>query len=1530
MKQRGKRLLSLLLVMALLFGSFVSVGPGVIKADAAGKATKADFTTSGTNDELTITGYTGTALELDLREIFKDCTIVGIGKEAFTKNKITSIIIPNTCKTIGESAFEGCASLGSVKFATQDGKAPADQLTISDFAFRYCKMLATVELPDWTTVISNQAFRDTKITSLTNLTKCTTIGASAFSGCTDLGSVFIPKTCQTIGEGAFISCSGLTTVTFEKGNTALTVLNNGVFENCHKLNTVTDIPDTVTSIGDEAFERCYNLKKIVIPAAVETIGSKAFLANNNTNKSCLESVTFNGNKLTTINSEACSYCKALKKISLPESVTTIGKGAFSYSGLQNIQIPKNVETIGEEAFYWCSNLQSVTFADTASDSHLTIGRLAFEKDNISEVTIPANCTQVQDYAFRDNPLTRVDFGENNVSIGSSAFYSSNSSHTDSKNVMLYGTYECSNVKKYAENGKYTFQVYSKELSITNLPEKTNYELGEDLDTDGLTIQAIYDTTPGKASKITSGNAAVKDCEITGFDNTKVGPQKITVSYGDAKTTFTVNVRLNLAKLKDSNKTYGKVEMSNPDDNPEANYTGDEIKPSVKVSVLNADGTWKVLASGKGYNTPVYNNNIKAYTTKITGTPANAPSVTVSGDGVYTTGSITKYFNINRRAMEEATVEVASDSVYSGIEKCPKVSVTYNDKEIPDSEYKVVYYNNTNAAESNDTEAPYVKVTASTNSNFKDSKVAYFGIDPLNLEDANIDIYTADQVYTGKKVEPKQMLVKFYNEYGDEIELENGTDYDVTYNNNTNVGAAIATLTGKGNYTGTYNTIYNIVPRKLDDASMEVSKLDEVTYDGKNHAPVVKVNYNRGTDDVVTLKEGTDYKVTLVASADAVLKEEKEAESDVITAVGKVGSYKVVVEGMGNYAGTVERTFTIKKIDLSDAKITVPEKNIYDGEAVCPEVTVVKDGETLVKDQDYTVSYEDNEAVGTGKVIITGAGNYEGSCEAAFEIIGVPLFEEDGADNAEIAEIADQTYDPKGNTPAITVTKKGETLVQDKDYTIEYENNKAVGTAKVTITGIGKYSGKMEKEFKIVAADVKNAEISAISDQVYTGAEIKPEVTVTYGKKTVSGVTSREDWGTTATNNGTQLVAGKDYTVDYKDNVAAGTATVTVTGKGNYAGTLTKTFTIAAADIETAKINDIADQTYTGSALEPKVIVTYGEQDDAYELKADEDYTVAYEDNVTAGTATVTVTGKGNYAGTLTKTFTIAAADIKTAKISDIADQTYTGSAFEPEVTVTYGEQDDAYELKADEDYTVAYDDNVAAGTATVTVTGKGNYAGTLTKTFTIAAADIKAAKISAVADQAYTGAAITPEVTVIYGNQNAVKLIAGTDYTVSYGNNVFVGTATITVTGKGNYAGTLTQTFTIVAPAPAPTPDVTTQETDAGIDDADLDGDDDAVVIPTVKKIKQVKVTAKKKALVLKWKKMSGVAKYQIQFSTKKNFKKAKTYNVKKSQTSVNIKRLKKATKYYVRIRACKTYTDEDDNDKTVYGAWVTVNKKTK
>lgn len=100
----------------------------------------------------------------------------------------------------------------------------------------------------------------------------------------------------------------------------------------------------------------------------------------------------------------------------------------------------------------------------------------------------------------------------------------------------------------------------------------------------------------------------------------------------------------------------------------------------------------------------------------------------------------------------------------------------------------------------------------------------------------------------------------------------------------------------------------------------------------------------------------------------------------------------------------------------------------------------------------------------------------------------------------------------------------------------------------------------------------------------------------------------------------------------------------------------------------------------------------------------------------------------------------------------------------------------------------------------MTITGKGNYTGTVTKSFAISPASLAEGKISEVGEQSYTGAAITPEITVTLGDKALVK---DTDYTAAYTDNVNAGTAVITVTGKGNYAGTLTQSFAIKIPLPA-------------------------------------------------------------------------------------------------------------------------------
>ena len=202
---------------------------------------------------------------------------------------------------------------------------------------------------------------------------------------------------------------------------------------------------------------------------------------------------------------------------------------------------------------------------------------------------------------------------------------------------------------------------------------------------------------------------------------------------------------------------------------------------------------------------------------------------------------------------------------------------------------------------------------------------------------------------------------------------------------------------------------------------------------------------------------------------------------------------------------------------------------------------------------------------------------------------------------------------------------------------------------------------------------------------YTGSPIKPVVTV---------------------KDGTQpLVKDTDYTVEYSDNVNAGTATVTVTGNGNYSGTQTVTFNILPKSIENAVISDIADQQYTGEAVTPAPTV----KDGAKTLVLNKDYTVSYKNNIDAGTATVTIIGKGNYTGTKTATFKIvrSEAPAKTITVAEIPDQTYTGKAITPAVTVTDGVKT----LVKGKDYIVSYSDNVEIGTATVVVTGIGDYEG---------------------------------------------------------------------------------------------------------------------------------------------------------------------------------------------------------------------------
>ena len=276
---------------------------------------------------------------------------------------------------------------------------------------------------------------------------------------------------------------------------------------------------------------------------------------------------------------------------------------------------------------------------------------------------------------------------------------------------------------------------------------------------------------------------------------------------------------------------------------------------------------------------------------------------------------------------------------------------------------------------------------------------------------------------------------------------------------------------------------------------------------------------------------------------------------------------------------------------------------------------------------------------------------------------------------------------------------------------------------------------------------------------------------------------------------TTLVANRDYKVTYSNNTNVGTATVTITGQGNYIGTKTTNFSINKATI---KVNISGTRhAYDGAAHGISISVgtpstgakvLYGTERGKYTLTESPKYT-------DAGTYPiyykVTATNYNDLEGT--QNLEITGIDVNTLT-STISTNTYKydGTAKTPEVTIKEGQKN----LQKDRDYRVAYSNNINAGTGTLTITGQGNYSGTKTINFTITAKDINSESITLEKNTyTYDGRAKTPVVTVKDGSKT---LTANTDYKVEYSNNTNVGTATVAITGQGNYTKTITKQFTII------------------------------------------------------------------------------------------------------------------------------------
>ena len=218
---------------------------------------------------------------------------------------------------------------------------------------------------------------------------------------------------------------------------------------------------------------------------------------------------------------------------------------------------------------------------------------------------------------------------------------------------------------------------------------------------------------------------------------------------------------------------------------------------------------------------------------------------------------------------------------------------------------------------------------------------------------------------------------------------------------------------------------------------------------------------------------------------------------------------------------------------------------------------------------------------------------------------------------------------------------------------------------------------------------------------------------------------------------------------------------------------------------------------------------------------------------------------------------------------------YDGKAKKPGVTVKLNGKT----LKNGTDYTVSYSNNIKVGTAKVTITGKGNYTGSVSKTYSIKN-NFKKATVSGISTKAFTGKNITQSITVKY---NGKTLKNGTDYTVSYSNNKKIGTATVKIAGKGSYTGTVTKTFKIN---------------------------------PAKQEIQ--KLTAKSKAFFVDWAQKGSATGYEIQYATNSKFTRAKKVTITNNKTDkTTVSKLSGKKKYYVRVRSYTTVKGTK-----YYGAW--------
>lgn len=824
----------------------------------------------------------------------------------------------------------------------------------------------------------------------------------------------------------------------------------------------------------------------------------------------------------------------------------------------------------------------------------------------------------------------------------------------------------------------------------------------------------FDTTrPNAVSAAEEINTASSN--IAGIDFSEIHTDNVSVVEGAAPTLAATSISKNeVVYGSDEVLTMGATSTSNKDitsfvtfkvkDAEGNDAAGFVVNNGNELNVAAADaGTYTVTAEPNGDNCRIDESvTVQNATFTITKQEITAPVVAISNfaKGQLVSGltveTATSGLSVSATCFDEDGNQLEEERFKAGTTYSISIVLKADKNHVLNAQTLAVTVNGGDE-QTVDIVGNVAVVTATT----ADKDAPTITPNPINATYGDLLstlIPTGTATFNGKPVEG---TFAWSNKYNAETTVDNAgvNEFDVVFTpTNTDL---YATVTGKVTVT--------VAQKEIDITDkLNTWSANEFTYDGKSHSVELKID-----EDLVGIVKVKEY--TGDTEAQAVGEYTASASLELVDPA----NYKFNEDNVL----TREHTWKINKGDLAP---TDAEKSVLFGTkevTVAPadfgltqdgiEIAVVQAGTSLIKS--YFVSTDKtsvtftlrdtdktdaaNNASDTATLKFSSANYNEASGTLTIKIID----KNTDADTLKIDVPATVTYGDTV-TPSVGESKPagaGDVTFKfiDKDGNQVSDQPFPVGKYKVTASCEDAdtiYTA--EKEFEVVARELTEENVTFGENLVYTGNELTQTVTVTVGGK--------------------ELTKDTDYTVTGLTGTEPGSYPVTVTGTGNYTGEVTKSFTISKAQISSAAITyDAGPYGYTGKEWKPEVTVSFN----SATLTAGNDYTVSYENNINAGTAKIIITGIGDhFTGLTEKTFTINSAEISGCTFAPIADVTYNTKAHTPEVTVAISGRT----LEADKDYTVSYASNVNAGTATVTVTGKGNFTGSANTTFTIAKADL--------------------------------------------------------------------------------------------------------------------------------------------------------------------------------------------------------------